>query len=348
MARYSDSFTDVGGTLLPNHVPTLVGAGPDDPFAWLQNVGGSDIQLIIAPTGDRVIARCEVPNLGSLVSCFIDQPLVNTNGWRIDVSAIAEAGADAAQSIIVFVSAASFATAFRFDRGFGSSNFVGVGFYLERVVNGNFVFNQGNNFDYASLAGAPIVVDARIEFDGTEIFLTIDGVEQFRELWTPAAATSLVQIEANYGPGVQRNSTIGFTSLVVEEFAVPATGSLALTVAGLPVGADADITISGPGGFTAAPTATELFTLLVDGTYTINAAAITFNDVLYTPTLLTQTVDVVDGGAVTATVTYEPPCYYTEYNCVSDPAAVAPTQIDAEVTVVPGDECQPIGVVTPV
>ena len=78
--------------------------------------------------------------------------------------------------------------------------------------------------------------------------------------------------------------------------------SLAVTVAGLPAGVDAAITVSGPGGYSHSVTASETLGGLVAGQYTVTAMPVSDGAEQYTPSPSTRTVNVT--GAATATVTY--------------------------------------------
>jgi hypothetical protein len=77
----------------------------------------------------------------------------------------------------------------------------------------------------------------------------------------------------------------------------PSSGSLALTVLGLPSGSAAAITISGPNGFTGSATASQTFSPLAPGAYTITAASVTVGSVEYTPNPISQTVGVANNPA---------------------------------------------------
>jgi len=83
------------------------------------------------------------------------------------------------------------------------------------------------------------------------------------------------------------------------------TGNLRVTVLGLPAGTAATVTVSGPDGFSQSVTATQTFSQITPGTYTITASAVTANSSAYTPTPGTQTIGVAAGTAVaSATVSY--------------------------------------------
>src|SRR5690606_29748131 len=75
-------------------------------------------------------------------------------------------------------------------------------------------------------------------------------------------------------------------------------------VAGLPAGAAADVTVTGPGGFSANVTATETFGGLAPGSYTVTAANVTADGVQYEGAPAPATVNVVEDDVAVSTVTY--------------------------------------------
>jgi hypothetical protein len=70
----------------------------------------------------------------------------------------------------------------------------------------------------------------------------------------------------------------------------PTTGRLRVSVLGLPGGSTADVTVSGPSGFSQPVTATMTLTQLTPGTYTVTAATVMVGASQYAPTPPTQTV----------------------------------------------------------
>jgi hypothetical protein len=83
------------------------------------------------------------------------------------------------------------------------------------------------------------------------------------------------------------------------------TGNLRVTVVGLPVGTAATVTVSGPDGFSQSVTATQTFSQITPGTYTVTASTVTVNASAYTPSPGSQTIGVAAGSAVAgATVSY--------------------------------------------
>jgi hypothetical protein len=83
----------------------------------------------------------------------------------------------------------------------------------------------------------------------------------------------------------------------------PSGSSLRVTVGGLPSGAAAAITISGPGGYSQSTTSTQTFTQLTPGSYTVSASSITFGTSTYAPSPTTQNI-AVGASQANATVLY--------------------------------------------
>lgn len=96
----------------------------------------------------------------------------------------------------------------------------------------------------------------------------------------------------------------------------PTTGTLALTVTGLPNILPPVIQVTGPGGFSQAPQGTQTFTLLAPGTYTIAASP----SGTFLPSAPTQTATVVAGQTAAVTVAY-----------VAQPVAVSVTPTNPKV-----------------
>ena len=85
----------------------------------------------------------------------------------------------------------------------------------------------------------------------------------------------------------------------------PSTGSLTVTVLGLPAGLSPSVTVTGPSGFSRTITASETLTALTPGSYTVSAATVNATDGRYAPTPATQTVAVAASTlAATANVNY--------------------------------------------
>ena len=83
----------------------------------------------------------------------------------------------------------------------------------------------------------------------------------------------------------------------------PSGSSLRVTVLGLPSGAAAAVSISGPGGFSQSASATQTFVQLTPGSYTVTASNVTFNTATYAPSPATQTI-AVGASQANATIMY--------------------------------------------
>ncbi|HEY9015048.1 MAG TPA: zinc-dependent metalloprotease family protein [Gemmatimonadales bacterium] len=85
----------------------------------------------------------------------------------------------------------------------------------------------------------------------------------------------------------------------------PSTGNLTVTVLGLPASTSASVAVTGPDGFSQIATATQTFSALAPGTYTVAATTVTASGHDYTASPASQNVAVLAGGrTVNATVFY--------------------------------------------
>jgi Glucose / Sorbosone dehydrogenase len=82
------------------------------------------------------------------------------------------------------------------------------------------------------------------------------------------------------------------------------TGSLTLTVDGLPGGVDGAVSVSGPAGFAQSVKATQTLTNLAPGTYTVSAAHVIDGPNTYTPLSISQNVTVGAGSTAVGAVAY--------------------------------------------
>jgi len=85
---------------------------------------------------------------------------------------------------------------------------------------------------------------------------------------------------------------------------LPTRGSLEVTIAGLPAGQSADVTVTGPGNTSRALTATSTMSDLLPGSYAVTALDVTAGGVAFVPTPATQSIAVTGALTATATVTY--------------------------------------------
>src|ERR1700687_5394733 len=84
----------------------------------------------------------------------------------------------------------------------------------------------------------------------------------------------------------------------------PQSGSLVVTISGLPNGTNDSVTVTGPGGFSQALTATQTLPGLTAGSYTVTANNVTAAPYSYGGTVTGSAATVTASAAANATVTY--------------------------------------------
>jgi hypothetical protein len=104
-----------------------------------------------------------------------------------------------------------------------------------------------------------------------------------------------------------RSATVAASETTTIAFTVTCsatTGGLTVTVSGLPATAEADVTVTGPGGFSREVMATTTIADLTAGEYTVTAESVTSGGSTYTATPTTTAVEVEAGATASVTVTY--------------------------------------------
>ena len=94
------------------------------------------------------------------------------------------------------------------------------------------------------------------------------------------------------------------TPVTFEVICAASTGRLGVDVIGLPEGIAAQVTVTGPGSYTAVVPATAILDGLAPGGYTVSASDVTAGGVTYRPSAQQQVVNVVAGDTPTVTVSY--------------------------------------------
>jgi hypothetical protein len=85
----------------------------------------------------------------------------------------------------------------------------------------------------------------------------------------------------------------------------PSSGSLAVTVSGLPSGTSASVTVTGPGGYSSSVTHSSTLSNLAPGSYQLTASTVEASDADYLPTPAAATLAVAAGNTpVPTTVVY--------------------------------------------
>lgn len=122
--------------------------------------------------------------------------------------------------------------------------------------------------------------------------ITAPAVTVAGQPWLPSPASQQVNVIASLTPA---SAAVAWSQ---------STGALTVTVSGLPGGASAAVTVTGPGGFSQVLTTTTTLTGLAAGSYTIAAANVSSGGTTYAPTPGSQNRTVTAGATATATVTY--------------------------------------------
>lgn len=103
-----------------------------------------------------------------------------------------------------------------------------------------------------------------------------------------------------------------------------ATGSLALTIAGLPGGVLGSVTVSGPGGFNQNFSSSQTITSLIPGGYTVSGFSVSSGGIGYAPTPSIQNVTIGISSSASATVTYTASTASLQVTVSGLPAGTAP------------------------
>ena len=109
-------------------------------------------------------------------------------------------------------------------------------------------------------------------------------------------STTIYQVTCS-GPGgsASDSKTVTVTAAV---------GSLAVTIAGLPSGANPNVSISGPSGYSKTLTGSATLTNLATGAYTITSQSVTVSGASYSPSPASASATVFENSTTSVTVTY--------------------------------------------
>ncbi len=119
-------------------------------------------------------------------------------------------------------------------------------------------------------------------------------------------AVAVVSAGATYQPVpvTQTRNVAGGSSVSASVAYATTGGTLNLSISGLPVGVFANVTVTGPGGFSQSVTATRNFAGIAPGTYTVSAAPVSSGGLTYTPAPASQPVGISLGASTPASVAY--------------------------------------------
>lgn len=168
-----------------------------------------------------------------------------------------------------------------------------------------------------SLAITVATTGAPIDPDGYEVSLdngvpqtvTVDGMLSLPTLGLGQHVVALTGLAPNCEVAGEnpRSVTVTASEEATLAFAVTCTattGSLAVTISGLPPGSAAAVTVTGPNSYNQLVTADGLLSDLTPGSYTVTAASVTFGGTTYTANPDVQTFEVSPNTTAAATVTY--------------------------------------------
>jgi len=121
------------------------------------------------------------------------------------------------------------------------------------------------------------------------------------------SAAPVTNAEDTYTPATPSQSfvvTAGGSANAAVSYGV-SSGRLNLSITGVPSGAQANVTVTGPGGFSQHPTSSLSYKGLVPGTYTIDAVSLSLNGHTWAPAPTTQQVNIPPSTKpTTAAVSY--------------------------------------------
>jgi hypothetical protein len=162
-----------------------------------------------------------------------------------------------------------------------------------------------------TITGLPNGVNGNVNINGPNTNQTITGTATLSNL-TPgnyaitgvtvvngadsytASAAQMVSVTA----GNTASATISYSKQG------PTTGSLALTITGLPNGVNGNVGVTGPNGFSQSVTASKSFVGLVPGNYSVSAQNVSSGGENYLPMPISQSKMVVAGESANLSVLY--------------------------------------------
>lgn len=174
-----------------------------------------------------------------------------------------------------------------------------------------------------AISGLPVGVDPLVRVTGPDRFArTVTAPETINGLAAGTYTVTASSVEAGvvtYAPARPRQSvavTAGELADAAVEYAAT-SGSLVVTIGGLPGGSAAAVTVTGPAGFHRELAETATLDGLAPGSYTVAAAPVNVGGSTYTPAVASQQAALTPATTVQAMVTYHPPAG-TGFNLMID------------------------------
>ncbi|HWJ24323.1 MAG TPA: hypothetical protein VNS52_18335, partial [Gemmatimonadaceae bacterium] len=164
-----------------------------------------------------------------------------------------------------------------------------------------------------SLAGLPPGAAGDVLVQGPSGFSqTVTGTTTLSALTAGTYTINAREVTASgtiYAPSpVSQSAVVGTrgTPVSVGVKYAAASGALSVAVSGLPAGTNADVTVTGPNGYSQALTGSATLPTLRVGSYTIDAAAVTVAGTVYAPAIDQPQLTVSAGATSSGTVAYAP------------------------------------------
>lgn len=162
------------------------------------------------------------------------------------------------------------------------------------------------------VAGLPATVEAAVSVTGPGDFqdeITGDRVLTGLAPGSYAVRADAIAADGSYVPDVVQQSVVvsaGRTSVVGVNYSKSPTGGLQVTVSGLPEGAEAEVTITGPQGFEAIASGSTTLDDLAPGEYLVSAADVSVEGEDFSPSRSAQPAEVTANQTAAVTVEYLP------------------------------------------
>ena len=171
---------------------------------------------------------------------------------------------------------------------------------------------------YAPVPGS-LQIDISGLPDGADADVTVSSANGFSRTLTASGTLSVdpgeytvtandVSASYNYTATVTGSPaavTANTTTVVTVGYSAT-TGDLEVTISGLPNGADADVSVTGPGGFSQTLAGSQTLTGLTLGQYTVTGNSVTVGDDTYTATVSNSPASVSGAMVTSASVSYSP------------------------------------------
>jgi hypothetical protein len=166
---------------------------------------------------------------------------------------------------------------------------------------------------YVTVTGLPAGSSANLLVSGPGGYSqALTGTQTLTSLapgtYTVAASSVSVGLATYSGAPASQTVAVGNSTATASVVYATGLGALSINIVGLGTSADANVSVTGPNGYTRNVAATETLQALIPGTYTVAAQnVVASGGTPHSPSPATQDVAVSPGSTATTTVTYAPP-----------------------------------------